>query len=90
MRYTSVSVLVSTGRADIFVNRVLCKKILLHQNLFSGDGSKTSASGSVYKPTSSLMQKIEERKSKEEQKSILSTPSSVKGKPLVCAHSICA
>ena len=48
-----------------------------------GDGSKTSTSGSIYKPTSSLMQKIEENKNKEEEKSLLSIASSTKGKPQV-------
>ena len=50
-----------------------------------GDGTKTGKSGTIYKPTSKIMQRVEERKGKEEEKSFLSAPSSVHGKPLVCS-----
>lgn len=60
-----------------------CTKYTCRLLLPVGDGTKTGTSGTVYKPTSKIMQKIEEKKSKEEGKSLLSTASGVNSKPLV-------
>ena len=57
--------------------------VLVSVRVCVGDGTKTGKSGTIYKPTSKIMQKIEEEKSKEEGKSFLSTTSSVHSKPLV-------
>ena len=69
--------IVSSYRPRILRNYHLCV-------LPIGDGTKTGKSGTIYKPSSKMMQKIEERKSKEDTKSFLSTATSVHSKPLVC------
>lgn len=60
--------------------------ISLHTLSFPpGDGTKTGTSGALYKPTSTIMQKLEEKKGKETEKLIVSTAGGVNNKPLVCA-----
>ena len=66
----------------LFWNIIDCFIVYL-LTLFSGDGTKTGKSGTLYKPTSKIMQKIEERKSKEDVKPSAFLPTTSSSKPLV-------
>ena len=63
---------------------------ILYYCINLGDGTKTSASGAIYKPTSKILQKIEEKSTKEEEKSLLSSSVGISSKPLVCRLTTCA
>ena len=57
----------------------------VYENIFhiSGDETKTSANGAVYKPTSKILQKNEEEKSKDEGKSFPLATGGISSRPLV-------